>query len=203
MIKPTVGRVILFCPGAHFAGTRSSDGEPLPALISRVWGDTCINIGGFDADGKPFAATSVLLVQDDGPVPAGGHYAEWMSYQKDQAAKTEAQHEVKADPAGDQAIERMIHARNLTAPRVSPADLDANIVDTEIVKYVSRSGQVFRWAILTAECGYGAAGRPSVSVSPENDDDEIGERVAIANSRNEMWPLMGYALKQKLFETLE
>lgn len=90
MIKPTVGRVILFHPGPGFTGCRASDGEPLPALVARVWSDTCINIGGFDANGVPFSATSVLLIQDDNPVPNGGHYAEWMPYQKGQAAKTES-----------------------------------------------------------------------------------------------------------------
>ena len=41
-------------------------------------------------------------------------------------------------------------------------------------------------------------GRPSVAVSRENDDQEIGEKVAIANSRNELWPLMGYELHSKI-----
>ncbi|OWY35285.1 hypothetical protein CEJ45_08410 [Herbaspirillum aquaticum] len=64
----------------------------MPALISRVWNDRLINIGGFDADGKPFSATSVPLIQGDEPegqeLPQ--FYAEWMPYQKGQAAKTEA-----------------------------------------------------------------------------------------------------------------
>lgn len=86
------------------------------------------------------------------------------------------------------------------APRVTPADLDANIVHTEIVKHVSQGGQVLRWAVLTTKNGYAVVGRPSVSVSPANDRSEIGESVAIENSRNELWPLMGYALKQRLHE---
>lgn len=90
MITPTVGRVVLFHPGPNFNGCPAGTGIPLPALIARVWSDTCINIGGFDANGAPFSATSVLLIQDENAVPTGGHYCEWMPYQKGQAAKTEA-----------------------------------------------------------------------------------------------------------------
>ena len=85
-----------------------------------------------------------------------------------------------------------------TATRITPADLDANIVDTEIVKHVSKSGQVLRWAVLTTRSGYAVTGRPSVSVSPENDNAELGEQIARDNARNELWPLMGYALKERL-----
>ena len=42
------------------------------------------------------------------------------------------------------------------------------------------------------------SGLPSASVSAENDDQEIGEKVAFENARNAMWPLMGYALKERL-----
>ncbi len=99
IITPTVGRVVLFRPGIGFAGIQMPDGDPLPALISRVWNDRLINIGGFDADGKPFSATSVPLIQDGEPAPTG-FYAEWMPYQKGQAAKTEALEKQTAAEAG-------------------------------------------------------------------------------------------------------
>jgi len=35
-------------------------------------------------------------------------------------------------------------------------------------------------------------------VSSANDNAEIGEKVAITNSREELWPLMGYELRSKL-----
>jgi len=100
----------------------------------------------------------------------------------------------------DQSIEQEIKEKGLTAPRVSLRDLNANIVHTEIVKHVSHSGQVLRWAVLTATNGHAIHGEPSCSVSPENDNAEIGEKIAIENARKAMWPLMGYALKQKLSE---
>jgi hypothetical protein len=71
-------------------------------------------------------------------------------------------------------------------------------VHTEIVKHVSHSGQVLRWAVLTARNGFAVTGRPSCSVSAANDNAEIGERVAIENARAELWPLMGYALRERL-----
>jgi len=100
--------------------------------------------------------------------------------------------------ASNQTIEQEIQAKGLTAPRVTLADLEANIADIEIVKHVSKSGQVLRWAVLTTRCGYAAVGKHSCSVSNENDDAELGEKIAIANTKADLWPLMGYALKERL-----
>jgi len=97
----------------------------------------------------------------------------------------------------DQQVEATAQALGLNAPRVTLDELKANIVDTEIVQHVSKSGQVLRWAILTTRNGFAVTGRPSVSVSPENDNADIGNSVAIDNATNELWPLMGYALKEK------
>lgn len=78
MIKPTIGRVVLV--------TRPDSGsdQPEPALVTYVWNNRLINVGGFDRAGKPFAVASLPLLQDD-DVPESSHYAEWMPYQKDQA----------------------------------------------------------------------------------------------------------------------
>lgn len=98
----------------------------------------------------------------------------------------------------DQEIEKEIIEKKLFAPRVSLADLEANIANTEIVKHVSASGQVLRWAVITTKSGFSVTGDNSCSVSPENDDQELGEKIAIDNARHKLWPLMGYALKEKL-----
>lgn len=100
----------------------------------------------------------------------------------------------------DQAIEQQIQAKGKTAPRVTLADVEANIHHIETVKHVTQSGQVLRWSVLVTQSGFAVVGKPSVAVSPENDDAEIGEQVAFENSRNELWPLMGYALKQRLHD---
>ena len=100
----------------------------------------------------------------------------------------------------DQTIEKEIQAKGMTAPRVTPDDLLKNITDTEIVKHVSRSGQVLRWAVLTTQNGYAVAGKPSCAASKENDNAEIGEKLAIQNATDELWQLMGYALKERLLK---
>jgi hypothetical protein len=82
MIQPTIGRVVWYWP------TVSEDDPPFAAMVAYVWDDTCINIGGFDANGGPFSNTSIQLIQGD-EAPRGAH-CRWMPYQKGQAAKTEA-----------------------------------------------------------------------------------------------------------------
>lgn len=99
----------------------------------------------------------------------------------------------------DLEIEQKLQLKGLNAPRVKPEDIEANIDHIEIVKHVAKSGQVLRWAVITMKNGFAVTGKPSASVSPENDDEEIGERIAVDNARNEIWPLMGYALKELLY----
>lgn len=101
----------------------------------------------------------------------------------------------------DESLEQEIIAKGLTAPRVSIGDVIANIESTEIVKHVSKSGKVLRWAVINTVSGYAVTGKPSCSVSPENDDKEIGEKIAKENARDELWGLMGYALSERLHFT--
>ncbi len=109
-------------------------------------------------------------------------------------------HHIESPRTDDSAIEQEIKAKGLTAPRVTPADIEANIVSIYYVKHVSLGGQVLRWAVITTLSGFAVTGRPSVAVSPENDDAAIGEKVAKANALNELWSLMGYALKEQLYQ---
>lgn len=243
LIPPTVGRVVWFYPPGNVASNDFSPpaaGEPLAAIISRVWNDSMVNLTVFDASGVSHSRTSVPLVQEDKITPRG-FYCTWMPFQKGQAranaaetaaiatgavaaqsnlaAVTEASSarwRADADRADahkaaligrlsdgsthDVVVEGLIQAKGKTAPRVTPGDLAANIVDTEIVKHVTPSGQILRWAVLTTRSGFAVTGRPSAAVSAENDDPEIGVATAIENARNELWPLMGYALKQRLHD---
>ncbi|MGC8384997.1 hypothetical protein ACP3P8_23205 [Pseudomonas aeruginosa] len=88
MIKPTVGRVLWFWPSPEDRCARI-EGQPLAAIVAHAWSDTCVNLAYFDANGVHRHKTSVLLVQEGAQRPAAG-FAEWMPYQKGQAAKTEA-----------------------------------------------------------------------------------------------------------------
>lgn len=100
----------------------------------------------------------------------------------------------------DEMIEEEIIAKGLDAPRITLPGLHAKIADVEIVKHVSKTGQVLRWVVLTMENGFAVVGKPSCSVSPENDNAELGEKIAVQNAQDEVWALEGYALKQRLFE---
>jgi hypothetical protein len=97
MIKPTVGRVVLFRPGLGFEriGTRHDD-QPFAATVAYVWHDRLVNLAFADHDGRSHNATSVPLLQDDDKAPVA-FYAEWMPYQKGQAAKTEQLEKLAAD----------------------------------------------------------------------------------------------------------
>lgn len=83
MIKPSIGRVVLFQP-SHVAGAPDAV-QPYAALITYVWSDRMINVAAFTPGGTPLAATSVALLQDDDVIPQCGHYAQWMPYQIGQA----------------------------------------------------------------------------------------------------------------------
>lgn len=95
-------------------------------------------------------------------------------------------------------LEQEIGRKGLTAPRVSQAELDANIVDVEFVKWITKTRRVLRWCVLTTRNGFAVTGDPSASVSPENDNAEIGERIARKNATDRLWALMGYALAEDL-----
>ena len=115
----------------------------------------------------------------------------------------------------DDAIEREIKDKGLTAPRVTPADIEANI---ESVYYFTagegcagemahryksptyvyeKSLDLLTFCVLILKNGFTVTGE-SACASPENFDAELGKKIARANAVNKMWPLMGYALKETL-----
>ncbi|MED5607793.1 hypothetical protein OSS47_28280 [Pseudomonas citronellolis] len=103
MIKPTVGRVVWFFPTAAYMRSRhlvfSDQSQPLAATIVYVHNDRMVNLVVSDQSGAGFGVSSVELVQEGVPVPAGSFYCTWMPYQKGQAAKTESLERQVADAA--------------------------------------------------------------------------------------------------------
>ena len=120
----------------------------------------------------------------------------------------------------DQTIEQEIQAKGLTAPRVTPADIEANIVsesyftaadgykavvlDANPEQVVSiqnvpfPSGlQLLTFCVLVLRNGFTVTGE-SACASPENFDSELGRKIARQNAVAKIWPLMGYALKEEL-----
>ena len=109
----------------------------------------------------------------------------------------------------DQAIEQEIQAKGLTAPRVTPDDIEANIISehyfTASHGVIGSGGEVkfgsplllLTFCVLVLRNGFTVTGE-SVCASPENFDAELGCKISRQNAVQKIWPLMGYALKDKL-----
>lgn len=102
-------------------------------------------------------------------------------------------------------VEAEIVAKGLTAPRVTPADIEANIAGEYYFtadKATKESPQLPSLALLTfcvlvLKNGFTVTGE-SACASPENFDAELGCKIARQNAVSKVWPLMGYALRNKL-----
>lgn len=121
----------------------------------------------------------------------------------------------------DNAIEQEIQAKGLTAPRITPADLEANIasehyftaeegvygvaaIDADSETAVSNVKWscpaplgLLTFCVLVLRNGFTVTGE-SACASPENFDAEIGRKIARDNAIAKVWPLMGYELRSKL-----
>ena len=107
----------------------------------------------------------------------------------------------------DETIEQEIQAKGLTAPRVTPADIEANI---EIETYFTAAngaidaGEPYHdaltsitFCVLVLRNGFTVTGE-SACASPENFDAEVGRKIARQNAVQKIWPLLGFALKERL-----
>ena len=115
----------------------------------------------------------------------------------------------------DQTIEQEIQTKGLTAPRVTPADIEANIAGEHYftaeqgafaafspptgADTVSPALSLLTFCVLVLKNGFTVTGE-SACASPENFDAEIGRKIARQNAVQKVWPLMGYALKEKLVQ---
>lgn len=94
----------------------------------------------------------------------------------------------------EQSIEDLIQSKGLTAPRITPQDLDDTI--NEEAYYVFPDSTV-TICLLTLKNGFTVIGE-SACASPENFDEQIGREVAFKDARNKLWPLLGFLLKDRL-----
>lgn len=117
----------------------------------------------------------------------------------------------------NQQIEQEIKAKWLTAPRVTPDDIEANIASehyftgaqaayaalreqdhTEQEDAAIRGPlQLLTFCVLVLRNGFTVTGE-SACASPENFDAELARKIARQNAISKVWPLMGYALKERL-----
>ena len=104
------------------------------------------------------------------------------------------------------------------APRVTPADIEANIVSEHYFtaghgaygaileerglpdRTHLRPGSplnLLTFCVLVLRNGFTVTGE-SACASPENFNAEIGRKIARENAVQKIWPLMGYELRSKL-----
>lgn len=113
----------------------------------------------------------------------------------------------------DKEIEQQIQAKGLTAPRVTPGDVERNIKSEFYFtagegvlgqsqmgsKPAGRADSLNRltFCVLVLDNGFTVTGE-SACVSAENFDPEIGKKIARTNAVSKIWPLMGYELTQRM-----
>ncbi|WP_036204722.1 Gp49 family protein [Marinobacter sp. MCTG268] len=118
-------------------------------------------------------------------------------------------------------IEEQITEKGLTAPRVTPTDIEACIAsehyftgwhgmlgafgqkeDHSVYTGISKpkkSLEHLTFCVLVLKNGYTVTGE-SACASPENFDAEIGRNIARKKAVEKIWPLEGYLLKQRMLE---
>ncbi|WP_313250770.1 Gp49 family protein [Stenotrophomonas sp.] len=94
----------------------------------------------------------------------------------------------------DQQIEQEIQAKGLTAPRVTPADVEAAIIGETYTVLPNGRSTVCQ---LTLDNGFTVEGI-SAAVSIENFNAELGNKIARQNAVNQVWPLLGFRLRDQL-----
>ncbi len=112
----------------------------------------------------------------------------------------------------DEALEQEIQRKGLTAPRLTSESIAATVAS----EYFFTAAQVtdarnlaianqhpslrlLTICVLVLTNGFTVVGKSSCA-SPENFDAEIGRRIARMNALDQIWPLEGYLLKQRLHE---
>jgi len=94
------------------------------------------------------------------------------------------------------AVEKEIQDKGLTAPRITPARIAEVIRKSEYHVFPDSQLTV---CVLTLQNGFNVTGE-SACASPENFDEELGQKIAYRNAEAKIWALEGYVLKQKLFD---
>lgn len=111
----------------------------------------------------------------------------------------------------DNQIEQEIQAKGLTAPRVTPADIEAEIysenyftADDGVAGATDSSRSLppgplglLTFCVLILRNGFTVTGE-SACASPENFDAELGRKIARQNAVAKIWPLLGFRLRDKL-----
>ncbi|MFG5779848.1 Gp49 family protein [Comamonas sp. J-3] len=118
----------------------------------------------------------------------------------------------------DSQIEEAIQAAGKTAPRVTPADIEAEInSETYFTAQHGVEGAMsalelhsrhpggtpvnlchITFCVLTLKNGTKLVGVNEGPVSPENFDPEIGRKLARQKAIDQVWPMLGFRLRDEL-----
>ena len=117
-------------------------------------------------------------------------------------------------------MEQMIQEKAGKATRVTPADIEAEIQHVtyftaaqghmgavhagveDIFNPIPESLGLLTFCVLVLRNGFTVTGE-SACASPENFNAEIGRKIARENAVNKVWPLLGYQLKQQIWDASE
>ena len=118
-------------------------------------------------------------------------------------------------------IENEIQKKGLTAPRVTPASIEAEIISERYFTaaegvqgaYAARGGVhpvgvspsqqehttlgLLTFCVLVLRNGFTVTGE-SACASPENFDAELGRKIARQKATEKLWPLLGFRLRDRL-----
>lgn len=112
-------------------------------------------------------------------------------------------------------IEQLIQAKGLNAPRIKPADLEAEIASEHY--FTAGNGidgrymgdieaqvcpnfdqlKMLTFCVLVLKNGFTVTGE-SACASPENFNPEVGRARAREKAVEKLWPLLGFRLRDKL-----
>lgn len=115
----------------------------------------------------------------------------------------------------EKTIEQEIQAKGKTAPRITPADIEANIASEHYFTagdgvagrcyrnlsalHSPRELELLTFCVLVLKNGFTVTGE-SYCASADRFDPDVGREVARQNAVDNVYPLMVYELKSKLAE---
>lgn len=112
-------------------------------------------------------------------------------------------------PASSLSVTEVTLAANAKAPRVALADIQNAILSKQWItgKQLAGVGEgvgspgrhmdVFTLCVLVMKNGFVVIGK-SAPASPENFDPALGKQFAYEDAIRQLWPLMGYSLRDRL-----
>ena len=91
-------------------------------------------------------------------------------------------------------LEEQLQSKGKTSPRITPQHIDDQISECLFHRFPNTTLIV---CALVLKNGFTVIGE-SACASPENFDQEIGEKLAFEKARNKIWDFEGYVLRNTL-----